>query len=81
MRWRCWSWPRAPSRVGGSRIPELVDALGQAGRRRQVDARAGAIRTALASQQLEAPAVVAAAYGQVVTAAVACGCQKVGRRL
>jgi transposase len=50
---------------------ELVDALRQAGRRRQVDARAGVIRGALVSQQLEAPPQVAAAYGQVVAAAMA----------
>jgi transposase len=50
---------------------ELVEALRRAGRRRQVDARAVAIRAVLVSQQLEAPAVVAGAYGQVVTAAVA----------
>ena len=50
---------------------ELVAALRRAGRRRQVDARAAAIQAALASQQLEAPPVVAAAYGQVVAAAVA----------
>jgi hypothetical protein len=50
---------------------ELVAALRRAGRRRQVDARADAIHAALAGQQLEAPPVVAAAYGQVVAAAVA----------
>lgn len=50
---------------------ELVAALRRAGRRRQVEARATAIRAALVSQQLEAPAVVADAYGQVVAAAVA----------
>jgi hypothetical protein len=50
---------------------ELVGVLRRAGRRRQVDARAATIQAALASQQLEAPAVVAAAYSQVVTAAVA----------
>jgi hypothetical protein len=50
---------------------ELVAALRRAGRRRQVDARAAAIHAALAGQQLEAPPVVAAAYGQVVAAAVA----------
>jgi Transposase/Transposase IS116/IS110/IS902 family len=50
---------------------ELVAALRRAGRRRQVDARAAAIQAALAGQQLEAPPVVAAAYGQVVAAAVA----------
>lgn len=50
---------------------ELVDALRRAGRRRQVDARAAVIRAALTSQQLEAPPLVAAAYGRVVAAAVA----------
>ena len=50
---------------------ELVDALRRAGRRRQVEARAAAIQAALASQQLEAPPVLAGAYGQVVTASVA----------
>jgi hypothetical protein len=50
---------------------ELVAALRRAGRRRQVDARAAAIQAALAGQQLEAPPVVAAAYGQVVATAVA----------
>ena len=52
-------------------MAELVAALRRAGRRRQVDARAAAIQAALAGQQLEAPPVVAAAYGQVVAAAVA----------
>jgi hypothetical protein len=46
--------------------PELVAVLRRVGRRRQVDARAAAIHAALASQQLEAPPVLAAAYGQVV---------------
>jgi transposase len=50
---------------------ELVAGLRRAGRRRQVEARAAAIQAALTSQQLEAPPVVAAAYGQVVAAAVA----------
>jgi hypothetical protein len=50
---------------------ELVEALRRAGRRRQVDGRAATIQAVLASQQLQAPAVVAAAYGQVVAAAVA----------
>src|SRR5215207_692416 len=50
---------------------QLVAALRRAGRRRQVEARAAVIQAALASQQLEAPPVVAAAYGQVVAAAVA----------
>ena len=46
-------------------------ALRGAGRRRQVDARAARIQACLASQQLEAPPVVAAAYAQVVAAAIA----------
>jgi hypothetical protein len=50
---------------------ELVAALRRVGRRRQVAARAARIRTTLASQQLEAPPVVAGAYAQVVTAALA----------
>jgi transposase len=50
---------------------ELVEALRQAGRRRQLDGRAATTQAVLASQQLEAPAVVAAAYGQVVAAAMA----------
>jgi transposase len=49
---------------------ELVAALRRAGRRRQVEARAAAIQAALTSPQPEAPPVVAAAYGQVVAAAV-----------
>ena len=50
---------------------ELVDALRRAGHRRQVGACAAAIQATLASQQLEAPPVVVAAYGQVVATAVA----------
>jgi transposase len=50
---------------------DVVGVLRRAGRRRGVDARAASIRAALCSQQLQAPAVVAAAYGQVVAAAVA----------
>ena len=63
----------APTPELGRRVSpaELVDALRRVGRRRQVEARAAAIHAALASQQLEAPPVVAAAYGQVVAAAVA----------
>ena len=63
----------APTPELGRRLSqaELVAALRRAGRRRQVEARAAAIQAALASQQLEAPPVVAAAYGQVVAAAVA----------
>jgi Transposase IS116/IS110/IS902 family len=48
-----------------------VAALRRRGRRRQVEARAAQIQAALASQQLEAPPVLADAYRQVVAAAVA----------
>jgi hypothetical protein len=66
----CWPSPtpeqgRTPSHA------ELVRVLRRAGRRRAVDARAASIQAALASRQLEAPPVLAAAYGQVVAAAVA----------
>jgi transposase len=63
----------APSPERGRALSqaELVTTLRRAGRRRQVDARASAIRAALASQQLEAPAVLTDAYSQVVAAAVA----------
>jgi Transposase/Transposase IS116/IS110/IS902 family len=61
----------APDEARALSHAELVAALRRAGRRRQVDARAIAIRAALASQQLEAPPVVAGAYRQVVAAAAA----------
>jgi hypothetical protein len=61
----------SPDRGRALSQAELVAALRRAGRRRQVDACASAIRVALASQQLEAPPVVADAYSQVVAAAVA----------
>jgi Transposase len=50
---------------------ELAAALRRAGRRRGVDARAAGIQAALTSEQLQAPPLVATAYGQVVAAAVA----------
>jgi hypothetical protein len=50
---------------------ERVAALRRASRRRQIDAGAARVQASMASQQLEAPPVVAAAYGQVVAAAVA----------
>jgi len=61
----------SPDRGRALSQAELVAALRRAGRRRQVEARAAAIQAALASQQLEAPPVVATAYAQVVTASVA----------
>jgi len=62
--------------LGLAPTPEQGRALShgelvRAGRRRAVDARAASIQAALAGRQLEAPPVVAAAYGQVVAAAVA----------
>jgi hypothetical protein len=50
---------------------ERVAALRRASRRRQIDAGAARVQASMVSQQLEAPPVVAAAYGQVVAAAVA----------
>jgi Transposase/Transposase IS116/IS110/IS902 family len=61
----------SPDRGRALSHAELTAALRRAGRRRQVDARAATIQAALASQQLEAPPVVADAYSQVVAAAVA----------
>jgi hypothetical protein len=49
----------------------LAGALRRAGRRVRVQARAAAIQAALRSPQLDAPLLVARAYGQVVTATVA----------
>jgi len=49
----------------------LAAVLRQAGRRRGVDTRAASIQAALTSEQLQAPPLVAMAYGQVVAAAVA----------
>ena len=53
----------APSPELGRRLThaELVTGLRRAGRRRQVEARAAAIRATLASQHLEAPPVLTAA--------------------
>jgi Transposase/Transposase IS116/IS110/IS902 family len=51
-------------------VAELAMVLGQAGRQRNVQARALAIHQALAAPQLAAAPAVAAAYGQVVAATV-----------
>jgi hypothetical protein len=52
-------------------LATLAVALRQAGRRVRVQARAAAIQAALRSPQLDAPGLVAGAYGQVVAATVA----------
>jgi hypothetical protein len=49
-------------------VAELAAVLARAGRQRGSGARAAALRQALTAPQLAAPAVVAAAYGQVVGA-------------
>jgi transposase len=49
----------------------IAAALRQAGRKLRIQARAAAIQAALGGPQLDAPAAVAAAYGQVVAATVA----------
>ena len=61
-----WLLARAleASSVGQAALEALEEAVGEF-------ARAARIQATLASEQLEAPAVVAAAYGQVVAAAVA----------
>jgi hypothetical protein len=50
---------------------QIAAALRRGGRQRRVDERAAAIRDALRSEQLQAPAVIAAAMGASVTASVA----------
>jgi transposase len=63
----------APTPAGGRELPvaALAAALRKAGRKLRVQARAAAIQSALRSPQLDAPVLVADAYGHVVTATVA----------
>jgi transposase len=60
----------APTPAGGHAltVAELVELLRGAGRQRNLARRAGELHQALASPQLAAPPVLAAAYGQVVAA-------------
>ena len=51
--------------------PQIAAALRRGGRQRRIDERAAAIRDALRSEQLRAPAVIAAAMGASVSANVA----------
>ncbi|HEX5881459.1 MAG TPA: IS110 family transposase [Actinomycetota bacterium] len=62
----------APTPAGGQAltVAELTERLRRAGRQRNLGRRAGQLHQALASPQLAAPPVVAAAYGQAVTATV-----------
>jgi transposase len=62
----------APTPAGGQAltVAELAERLRRAGRQRNLGRRAGQLHQALASPQLAAPPVVAAAYGQAVTATV-----------
>jgi transposase len=62
----------APTPVQGRAlaVAELTKLLRAAGRRRNLPARATAIRQALAAPQLAAPPVTATAYGQVTAALV-----------
>lgn len=64
---------RAPTPHKGRSLSAsaLTAALRRGGRKRNLDARAGEIRDALRSEQLAPPAVLAAAYGAVVSSAVA----------
>jgi transposase len=63
----------APTPTAGRELSlaALAGGLRLAGRRVRVQARAAAIQAALRSPQLDAPVLVAQAYGQVVTATVA----------
>jgi hypothetical protein len=63
---------KAPTPELGRRLStaQIASALRKAGRQRNVDARAAAIRDALRGPQLAAPAAVAAAYGDTAKALV-----------
>jgi transposase len=63
----------APTPTAGRELSlaTLAGALRLAGRRVRVQARAGGIQAALRAPQLDAPALVTDAYGQVVAATVA----------
>jgi transposase len=63
----------APTPAAGRELTHatIASALRRAGRQVRVQARAGAIQAALRTPQLDAPVLVAGAYGQVVTATVA----------
>jgi hypothetical protein len=63
----------APTPVAGRQLTHAViaSALRRAGRKVRVQARAAAIQAALRGPQLDAPVLVAGAYGQVVSATVA----------
>jgi transposase len=62
----------APTPTQGRMLTQtdLAGLLGQAGRQRNLHRRAAELQQALTSPQLAAPAVVTAAYSQVVTATV-----------
>ncbi len=64
---------KAPTPDLGRRLSraQIVSALRNAGRQRNVDARAGQIRDALRAPQLAAPALIADAYGDTAKALVA----------
>ena len=63
---------RAPTPWEGRRLSQakIVSALRRGGRERHLEARAAEIQTALRSEQLQAPAGVASAYGVVVKSSV-----------
>jgi transposase len=63
---------RAPTPEQGARLsrPELQSALKRGGRQRNLAARARQVQTALRSEQLAAPAPVAAAFGATTRATV-----------
>ena len=63
---------RAPTPEQGARLdlPAIQSALKRGGRKRNIAARAQQIRAALRSEQLAAPAAIAAAFGATTRATV-----------
>ena len=70
MPWGCWGAHRPLSRVPTWSLPAIQSALKRGGRQRNIAARAREIRAALRTEQLAAPAPVAAAFGATTRAAV-----------
>jgi hypothetical protein len=60
-----------PTLGAGLSRPAMADALRRGGRQRRIDERVAEIATAMGSEQLQAPAVIAEAMGASVAASVA----------
>jgi Transposase IS116/IS110/IS902 family len=70
MRWGCWVAPQPPQQGARLGLPAIQSALKRGGRQRYVAARARDIQAALHTEQLTAPAAVAAAFAATTHAAV-----------